>query len=69
MIPQHKVVEFNDMFSMTPTTPIFELFGKMIPYRCWYMYGADSACQKERGNLIHPQKTPAKSILQGTDTA
>ncbi len=34
------VVESNYMFSMTPTTPIFELFWKIIPYRYWYMYGA-----------------------------
>ncbi len=34
------VVESNYMFSMTPTTPIFELFWRIIPYRYWYMYGA-----------------------------
>ncbi len=34
------VVESNYMFSMTPTTPIFALFWKIIPYRYWYMYGA-----------------------------
>ncbi len=34
------IVESNYMFSMTPTTPIFELFWKVIPFPYWYMYGA-----------------------------
>ncbi len=34
------VVESNYMFSMTPTTPIFDFFWSIIPYRYWYMYAA-----------------------------
>ncbi|MBE6558935.1 MAG: hypothetical protein E7661_08040 [Ruminococcaceae bacterium] len=34
------VLTFNYMFSMTPTTPIFELFWKIIPFPYWYMYVA-----------------------------
>ncbi|MBE6586179.1 MAG: hypothetical protein E7645_06610 [Ruminococcaceae bacterium] len=34
------VLTFNYMFSMVPTTPIFELFWKMIPAPYWYMYVA-----------------------------
>lgn len=34
------VLTFNYMFSMTPTTSIFFLFWKIIPYPYWYMYVA-----------------------------
>ncbi len=34
------IVESNYMFSMTPTTPIFDFFWSIIPYRYWYMYVA-----------------------------
>ena len=34
------VLTFNYMFSMVPTTPIFELFWKIIPAPYWYMYVA-----------------------------
>ncbi len=34
------IVESNYMFSMIPTTPIFELFWKVILFPYWYMYGA-----------------------------
>ena len=34
------VLTFNYMFSMEPTTSIFFLFWKIIPYPYWYMYVA-----------------------------
>ena len=34
------VLTFNYMFSITPTTSIFNLFWSLIPYEYWYMYGA-----------------------------
>ncbi len=34
------IVESNYMFSMTPTTPIFDFFWSVIPHRYWYMYVA-----------------------------
>ena len=34
------VLTFNYMFSMVPTTSIFDLFWNIIPYPYWYMYGA-----------------------------
>ena len=35
-----EVLTFNYMFSMMPTTSIFDLFWNIIPYPYWYMYGA-----------------------------
>ena len=35
-----EILTFNYMFSMVPTTSIFELFWSIIPYPYWYMYGA-----------------------------
>ncbi len=34
------VLTFNYMFSMTPTTSIFQLFWNILPYEYWYMYVA-----------------------------
>ncbi len=49
------IVESNYMFSMKPTTPIFDLFYTIIPYPYWYMYVAVVILVVYLGILYSPQ--------------
>ncbi len=61
------VVESNYMFSMTPTTPIFELFWKIIPYRYWYMYGAVLVLVLYLGAVYTPEIVRAVRAKRNAD--
>ncbi len=49
------IVTSNYMFSMEPTTLIFDFFWSLIPYRYWYMYGAVLVLVVYLGAVYSPQ--------------